>query len=61
MWDCIYVFIGGIVQIVEAVKAPDIPAMAIAWGIVKIFFAGVAGMLSAIVLIIPGRILFNSR
>lgn len=54
-------FIGGTVQIINAIKSPGIPAMPIAWGIAKIFFAGVAGMLSALTLIIPGRILFNSR
>lgn len=54
-------FIGGILQIVIAIKSPDISEMSIAWGIAKIVFSGTIGILSAIILIIPGKILFNNR
>ena len=47
-------FIGGIVQIIQAVKAPEIVAMTVAIGVAKIVFAGISGGLSAIVLILPG-------
>lgn len=45
--------IGGIVQLVAAIKGGFV-ASGIAWGIAKIIFAGGAGLLSAICLIIPG-------
>jgi hypothetical protein len=51
LWLC---FIGGIVQIVEAVKADPISAMDIAIGIVRIMAAGVAGVLTAFVAVFPG-------
>lgn len=52
LWIC---FIGGIIQIVDAIKAtPNIDGMQIAWGIVRIVFAGFAGTISAFVLLIPG-------
>ena len=51
-WVC---FIGGIVQLINEIKSPEaVVAMNIALGIVKIVFAGVAGWVSALVLIIPG-------
>jgi len=46
--------VGGIVDIVEQFKAPEMEGMAIAWGVVKIVFAGAAGWLSALLLVIPG-------
>ena len=46
--------IGGIVGIIEQIKAPEIDAMTLALNIVKIPFAGFTGVLSAFVLIIPG-------
>ena len=51
LWLC---FIGGIVQIVDAVKATPTEGMDIAIGIVKIVFAGFAGGVSAFVAVIPG-------
>lgn len=51
VWVC---FIGGVVQIVEAVKATPVEAVGIAVGILRIFFAGAAGFLSAIALVLPG-------
>lgn len=48
-------FIGGIVDILNEIKRPGaVQAMSIAWGIAKIFLAGFAGWLSALLLIIPG-------
>lgn len=52
LWLC---FVGGIIQLVDAIKAaPNVEGMQIAWGVVRIVFAGFAGMVSAFVLIIPG-------
>lgn len=47
-------FVGGIVQIIEAVRAETLEAMPIAMGIARVMFAGIVGFLSALVLIIPG-------
>jgi len=52
LWVC---FIGGIVGIINAIKAPGtVEALTIAWNIVKILFASLAGWLSALALIFPG-------
>lgn len=51
VWLC---FIGGIVDVINAIKAEDIIALDIAIGIGKYVFAGAIGMLSAMVLIVPG-------
>lgn len=47
-------FIGGIVQIVDAVQASPVSGMDIGVGIVRIVFAGFTGTVSAFVLILPG-------
>lgn len=49
-----WAFIGGIVQIVDAVKATPVEAMGIAIGIAKIMFAGLIGVGSAMMAVIPG-------
>lgn len=51
LWLC---FIGGIVQIVEAVKATPVSGLDIGIGITRIIFAGFAGMLTAFVAVFPG-------
>lgn len=43
IWVC---FIGGIVEIVTAIKATPVPALQLAVGIAKILFSGVLGQLS---------------
>jgi hypothetical protein len=40
LWVC---FIGGIVDIINQVKATDTDALTVAWGIAKIVLAGFAG------------------
>lgn len=54
LWLC---FVGGIVQLVDALKAPNVDGMQIALGVLRIMFAGFAGMVSAVVLIIPGMVM----
>lgn len=56
LWVC---FIGGIVGLIEAVRAPNLVALDVAWNIAKIFLAGAAGWLSALVFIFPGRALLQ--
>jgi uncharacterized BrkB/YihY/UPF0761 family membrane protein len=41
-------FIGGIVQIIDAVQATPVEGAGIAWGVLRIVFAGAAGWLSFI-------------
>ena len=49
-----WAFIGGIIQVVEAVKASPVEAMDLALGIVRIVFAGAIGVLTAMVAVFPG-------
>jgi hypothetical protein len=51
VWLC---FIGGIVQVVEAVKATPVSGLDIALGALRICGAGVAGVLTAVVAVFPG-------
>lgn len=56
IWVC---FIGGIVDVIEQVRAPIMSSGAIAWGIAKVMFAGLFGYLSAAFCIIPGWAILN--
>lgn len=51
VWVC---FVGGIVDVIEQVRAEDMSAVAVAWGIAKVLFAGFFGWLPSLLLIIPG-------
>ena len=45
LWLGIWVmFIGGIIQVVEAIKATPVSAVGLAVGLARFFLAGVAGM-----------------
>jgi uncharacterized membrane protein len=55
-----WAFIGGIIDIVNVIRATDLDAMNLAIGIAKVMFAGVAGTLSAYLGIIPGLALIAS-
>jgi hypothetical protein len=57
LWLC---FIGGIVDIINAVKATEIVATAIAFGIVKVVFAGLFGWLAGVVPMLFGVALIQS-
>jgi hypothetical protein len=57
VWVC---FIGGIVDVIGAIRADDLIAMDVAIGTAKVLFAGVAGWLSGIMAIFPGYVLANS-
>jgi len=52
-------FIQGIIQIIEQVKAETMEASVVAWGLAKVVFASFIGWLAAIGFIIPGRILLD--
>ena len=51
IWLC---FVGGIIDVIAAIQAEQLVAMDVAIGIAKFMFAGLAGWLSALFLIIPG-------
>lgn len=53
-----WAFIGGIVAVVDAIRAPNLEALGLACGIVRIFFAGGIGWLAALALIFPGAALY---
>lgn len=52
-----WAFIGGIVDVVDGIKAVDTDAGMIAIGAAKVFFAVAIGWLSALLLIIPGMVI----
>ena len=54
-----WAFIGGIIQLIQAIRAPELIISKLAWGITKIIFAQFFGYISAYVLVIPGIILIN--
>jgi uncharacterized membrane protein len=54
-----WAFIGGIMDVVQAIRAPDLQPMAVAIGIAKVCFAGLIGYLSALVAIVPGYVLIK--
>jgi hypothetical protein len=55
-----WAFIGGIVDVISAIRAPDLVAMNIAIGVAKVVFAGVIGGVCGIVSVLPGYVLFKS-
>ena len=57
VWVC---FIGGIIHVIEQVRAPHIDATILALNIAKIVFAGFIGWVSAFALIFPGVAMFFS-
>ena len=57
IWVC---FVGGIVQIIEQIRAEQLIAMKVAIGIARVFFAGLIGTLCAYVFVIPGWIMIDS-
>lgn len=56
-----WAFIGGIVDVISAVRAPELDAMSIAIGIMKVMFAGLIGFGTAFVCVLPGYALINAR
>ena len=49
-----WAFIGGIVNVIEEVRAPNLNAMNVAIGVAKVIFAGAIGWAAALVGILPG-------
>jgi len=55
-----WAFIGGIIQVIEAVKATPVDALNVAWGIVRFAFSGIIGWAAVMVLALPGAALIGS-
>ena len=55
-----WAFIGGIVDVISAIRAPEIVAIDVAIGVAKFMFACVIGGVSGIVAAFPGYALFKS-
>ena len=53
-------FVGGIVGIIEQIRAPQIDALAIALYVVRILLATPVGGISALALIVPGLAIARS-
>jgi len=51
VWVC---FVGGIVDVINEIRAEHLEAVNVGIGLAKIFFAGISGWVSALLLIIPG-------
>ena len=56
-----WAFIGGIVDVISAIRAPELVAMNIAIGVAKVMFAGVIGGVCGLVAVAPGYALLYSR
>lgn len=54
-----WAFIGGIVNVIEAVRSEELIAMDVAVGVAKVMFAGLIGTVSAVVLVFPGLALLS--
>lgn len=54
-----WAFIGGIVDVIEQVRAPELSALAVATGLAKVMFAGVIGYVAGAVVILPGYLMLN--
>jgi hypothetical protein len=54
-----WAFIGGIVQVINAIRAPEIAPLTIALGIAKIVLASFLGCISALIPIVPGWMLVS--
>jgi len=54
-----WAFIGGIVDVIQAIRAPELVAMDVAIGIAKFLFSGVIGSVVGIVAVLPGYALLK--
>lgn len=55
LWLC---FVGGIVGVIEAIRADVLVSMDVAIGIAKVIFSGFIGFISGGVFIVPGWFMF---
>ena len=55
-----WAFIGGIVDVIRELRAPDLNALNIGIGIAKILFAGLIGWAAAAIALVPGYAIVKS-
>ena len=56
-----WAFIGGIVQIIQEIRAEHLDAMSVAIGVAKIMFSALIGYISAAILLLPGLLMLNDN
>jgi hypothetical protein len=49
-----WAFIGGIIDVITEIRAPELSVMGVAIGIAKVLFAGFIGGISALLFLAPG-------
>jgi hypothetical protein len=54
-----WAFVGGIIQVVDAVKVTPVEAIDLALGIARIVFAGFIGTVTAMIAVFPGWAMLN--
>ena len=54
-----WAFIGGIVAVIEQIRADEMSSMVIALGVARVFFAGFIGWIAAFLFIRPGLAFFE--
>jgi len=54
-----WAFIGGIVDVISAIRAPELEAMDVAIGVAKVMFSGVIGYSCAAILVLPGYVVLK--
>lgn len=54
-----WAFVGGIIDVVQAIKADNLPVGQMAWGVTKILFAPLLGWLSFFSLAAPGYVVLT--
>ena len=56
IWVC---FVGGIIDIIEQIRATNLEAMSVAWGVAKIVFAGFFGVMSGGIIAFVGYVVME--
>lgn len=54
VWVC---FVGGIIDVIQQVRGEHLSVLSVAWGIAKIFCAGLFGYLAGLLLVAPGCVM----
>lgn len=57
IWIC---FVGGIIDVINEIRADELSAVVVAIGVAKVLFANFIGFVAAIALIIPGAGLIST-
>jgi hypothetical protein len=54
-----WAFIGGIIDVIVEVRAPELDAMNVAVGVAKVMFSGVIGWIAGILFVLPSAMMFK--